>query len=94
MAITRENIEHIAKLARLDVSGENFNKLAQDMQSIVAMVDKLQELNLGDIKDSIDTEHKNAFREDVRKQSYDREKLLSNAPVQEAGGVSVPKVVE
>lgn len=94
MAITKENIEHIAKLSRLDASGGNFDKLAHDMQAIVAMVDKLQELDLGDVTDIIDTERKNAFREDVQKLSYDREKLMANAPCQEAGGVSVPKVVE
>ena len=44
MAITRKDIEHIAALARLDISGEHFDRLAEEMQSIVGMVDKLQEL--------------------------------------------------
>jgi aspartyl-tRNA(Asn)/glutamyl-tRNA(Gln) amidotransferase subunit C len=34
------------------------------------------------------------FREDVAKESYDREKLLANAPSKENGCVQVPKVVE
>lgn len=94
MAITRQDIEHVAKLARLDPNGEMFEKLAEDMQGIVAMVDQLQQLDLGDITDVINTERKNALREDVPTGSYDRAELLKNAPSQECGGVSVPRVVE
>ena len=41
MAISRKEIEHIASLARLDSTGGIFDRLADDMQGIVAMVDKL-----------------------------------------------------
>lgn len=94
MAITRQDIEYIAALARLDPKGEGFDQLAEDMQGIVAMVDQLQELDLGDITDVIDTERKNALREDVEIPSYTSEEVLANAPVVECGGVSVPRVVE
>lgn len=56
MAISRKEIEHIASLARLDSTGGIFDRLADDMQGIVAMVDKLAELDLGDITDVINTE--------------------------------------
>ena len=46
MAITRQEMEHIAVLARLDIAGERFDRLADDMQNIVGMVDKLQQLDL------------------------------------------------
>lgn len=94
MAITRENVEYIAKLARLDPKGEGFDKIAEDMQNIVEMVDQLQELDLGDITDVIDTERKNAMREDVVGESHDKAAILANAPSVECGGVSVPRVVE
>ena len=90
MAITRENVEYIANLARLDPKGKGFDKIAEDMQEIVAMVDQLQELDLGDITDCIDTERKNA----MRVPSYDKEEILANAPSVACGGVSVPRVVE
>ena len=41
MAISRKEIEHIASLARLDSTGGIFDRLADDMQGIVGMVDKL-----------------------------------------------------
>ena len=95
MAITRKDIEHIAELARLDVSGEHFERLAADMQHIVGMVDQLQSLDLGDITDVINTERKNALREDVPVQQYTAEELVRpNAPDFRAGGVAVPRVVE
>lgn len=95
MAITRKDIEHIAVLARLDMSGESFDRLAEDMQHIVGMVDQLQSLDLGDITDVINTERKNALREDVPMKEYTPETLVKpNAPDFQAGGVAVPRVVE
>ena len=90
MAISRKEIEHIASLARLDSTGGIFDRLADDMQGIVAMVDKLAELDLGDI-----TERKNAFHEDEVIQEYTPDKLIEpNAPDFQCGGVAVPRVVE
>ncbi len=95
MAISRKEIEHIAVLARLDSQGGIFDRLAEDMQGIVGMVDKLAELDLGDITDVINTERKNAIREDVVVQEYTPEALVKpNAPDFQAGGVAVPRVVE
>lgn len=95
MAIGRKEIEHIASLARLDISGEKFEKLAEDMQGIVAMVDLLQQLELGDVTDAIDAERKNAFHADVAVQEYTPDQLIKpNAPDFQAGGVAVPRVVE
>lgn len=95
MAISRKEIEHIAVLARLDSTGGIFDRLAEDMQGIVGMVDKLAGLDLGDISDHIDTERKNALREDVTHADSDPETLIKpNAPDFQAGGVAVPRVVE
>ena len=95
MAIERKEIEHIAQLARLDIGGENFDHLAEDMQGIVALVDQLLALVLGDVTDVIDSERKNAFHEDVAVQEFTPEELIApNAPDFQAGGVAVPRVVE
>ena len=88
MAISRKEIEHIASLARLDSTGGIFDRLADAMQGIVAMVD-------GDITDGINTERKNAFHEDEVIQEYTPDKLIEpNAPDFQCGGVAVPRVVE
>lgn len=95
MAISRKEIEHIAVLARLDSTSGVFDRLAEDMQGIVAMVDKLQQLDLGDITDQIDTERKNALRQDIAQADSNPDQLIRpNAPDFQAGGVAVPRVVE
>ena len=88
MAISRKEIEHIASLARLDSTGGIFDRLADDM-------DKLAELDLGDITDVINTERKNAFHEDEVIQEFTPDELIEpNAPDFQCGGVAVPRVVE
>ena len=95
MAITRQEIEHIAVLARLEMSGERFDHLADDMEDIAGTVDKVQQAERADITDVINTERKNALREDVVHQEYTPEELIEpNAPDFQAGGVAVPRVVE
>ncbi len=95
MKITKETIEHVASLARLNLSEKETEKLASEMENIIGYVDKLNELDTSNVKAM---EHvipmKNVLREDVSKPSYDRDKILGNAPTQEEGCFKVPKVVE
>ncbi|MFQ9974988.1 MAG: hypothetical protein ACLRVN_01210 [Butyricicoccus sp.] len=63
-----------------------FDHLADDIRGIVAMVDKLAGLDLGDITDVINTERKNAFHEDeVIQNSADE--LIEPMPDFQCGGV-------
>lgn len=95
MKITRETIEHVANLARLNLTEQETEKLTSEMASIISYVDKLNELDTSDIQP---TQHvlsiSNVFREDKVEASYQREKILANAPSQENGCFKVPKVVE
>ncbi len=95
MKISKEEVLHVAKLARLKLSEAEALTLAHDMESIIGFADKLNEL---DTEGVVPTAHaipmSNAFREDVVKPSYDREAMLKNAPSAEDGGYTVPKVVE
>ncbi len=95
MKITKETIEHVANLARLNLTEEEKQRLTHEMADIIAYVDKLNELDTSDVQP---TAHvipiKNVFREDEVKKSFDREKILANAPSEENGCFKVPKVVE
>lgn len=95
MKVTRDTIEHVAELARLNLAESEIDKLTHEMENIISYVDKLNELDTSGIKPM---EHvipmKNVLREDVSKGSYDREKILKNAPTHEDGCFKVPKVVE
>ncbi|MGN1059069.1 MAG: Asp-tRNA(Asn)/Glu-tRNA(Gln) amidotransferase subunit GatC [Clostridia bacterium] len=95
MKISKEEVLHVAKLARLKLSDSEAAALSKDMESIIGFANKLNEL---DTEGVVPTAHaipmSNAFREDVVKPSYDREVMLQNAPSAEDGGYTVPKVVE
>lgn len=95
MKITRETIEHVANLSRLNLTEKEKEKLTVEMGNIITYVDKLNELDTSGI---VPTAHvmpiKNVFREDKVEKSFDREQILKNAPTQEEGCFKVPKVVE
>lgn len=95
MKVTKETIEHVANLARLNISESEKEKLTLEMENIISYVDKLNELDTTNVKPM---EHvipiQNVLREDVVTGSYEREKLLKSAPSQEDGCYKVPKVME
>ena len=95
MKVTKEMIENVANLARLNLSEQEKEKLTIDMANIITYVDKLNELDTSNVPQ---TAHvlpiKNVFRADVVHPSYDREEILSNAPSKENGCYKVPKVIE
>ncbi len=95
MKISKEQVLHVAKLARLNLSDDAAEKLAVDMESIIGFADKLNEL---DTEGVVPTAHaipmSNAFREDVVIPSYDNDLITKNAPHAEDGCYVVPRVVE
>jgi aspartyl-tRNA(Asn)/glutamyl-tRNA(Gln) amidotransferase subunit C len=95
MKITVANVEHVARLARLELSPEEKELFAGQMGAILGYVEKLKELNTDGI---IPTSHavpmENAFREDVVKPSIGLEKALANAPGRADSFFAVPKVIE
>ena len=94
MAVTKKEVEHIAFLSRLEIKGEEFEALSLDMQNIVEMVDSLLALSTGGGEEELDLRRVNALRADEIAPSLPREKILRNAPSQQAGCISVPRVVE
>jgi len=95
MKISKEEVLHVAKLAKLNLSEEETEKLCKDMESIIEFANTLNEL---DTEGVVPTAHarpmSNAFREDVVKDSYDKDEILKNAPDLDEDGFAVPKVVE
>jgi len=95
MKITRGEVEHVARLARLALQEEELDALTGQMDAILGYVDQLKELNTDGI---IPTSHavpmENAFREDVVRPSLGTERALQNAPEAANGCFKVPKVIE
>lgn len=95
MKVTVDTIKHVAKLARLNLTEEQIQKFTPEMEEIIQYVDKLNELDTEGIEP---TAHVmpvyNVQREDVVKESFDRDLILKNAATVEDGCFKVPKIVE
>jgi aspartyl-tRNA(Asn)/glutamyl-tRNA(Gln) amidotransferase subunit C len=95
MKITRAEVEHVARLARLALSAEEAETFTGQMDAILAYVDKLNELDTTGITP---TSHavpvENAFRADEVRPSIGIENALDNAPDRVDGFFRVPKVIE
>ena len=95
MVISREEVKHIAKLAKLSLSDEEVDKYAKDLASISDFIAELNEVDTSGVEPTAHVvDKKNVFRKDEMKDSFPREQILKNAPSKEAGCISVPKVVE
>lgn len=95
MNITRELLDKIAHLARLEIQEEEAEKLMTDMNAIIAWIDKLKEVNTEGVEPLTSMSHElNAFREDVVQQELTREDALKNAPHHDGQHFRVPKVIE
>ena len=94
MKITKEEVLHVANLARLDVYKMLIDKFAAQIGTILEYVDTLNRI---DTKEVAPTSHAifltNAFRDDDERQSFDSDSALSNAPEKEDGNFIVPKVI-
>jgi aspartyl-tRNA(Asn)/glutamyl-tRNA(Gln) amidotransferase subunit C len=94
MAVNRQDVEHIAELARLKFSEAELESFTHDMNEILTYVEKLNELDTENIEPlSHPVEGYNAFREDVVKKSIPHEEALKNAPSKDEDFFKVPKVL-
>jgi aspartyl-tRNA(Asn)/glutamyl-tRNA(Gln) amidotransferase subunit C len=94
MKITKEEVLHVAELARLDLDEASIDRFAGQIANILEYVAQLNEVDTTGVKA---TSHAialtNAFREDQEKEHLDRETALANAPEKEDGNFIVPKVI-
>jgi aspartyl-tRNA(Asn)/glutamyl-tRNA(Gln) amidotransferase subunit C len=93
VAITRDDVLHVARLARLELSDEEVERMREQLASILEAVGKVSELDLSDVAP---TAHPldlvNVLAEDGPRPSIEREEALANAPDPEDGFFGVPAV--
>jgi aspartyl-tRNA(Asn)/glutamyl-tRNA(Gln) amidotransferase subunit C len=95
MNISVADVEHVARLARLELSEEDKSLFAGQMGAILGYVEKLKELDTDGI---LPTSHavpmQNSFREDISRPAIGIEPALANAPDRAGSFYRVPKVIE
>lgn len=95
MSITVKDVQHVAKLARLQLSPEEEATLTEQMNAILQYAEKLNELDTENVKPTTHVlQVSNVMREDVVKESLSQEEALLNAPDEEDGHFKVPAVLE
>lgn len=95
MKITKEEVDKVAKLARLGFTEEEKEKFASQLNSILVYFDKLGELDTTGIEP---TSHastiSNVFRDDKVESSISKEESLLNAPDGKGDCFRVPRIIE
>jgi aspartyl-tRNA(Asn)/glutamyl-tRNA(Gln) amidotransferase subunit C len=95
MAITKQTVEYVANLARIELQPKELEKFSRQLQDILDFIDKLKKLNIENIQP---TSHilpiNNVLRDDTPKESLTPEKALLNAPGKIGNFFVVPKVIE
>ncbi len=89
--IDREQVLHVARLARLALSEEEVERMATELSDVLAQIEKIGELDLADVPPTshvIDVV--NALRPDEPHVSLPVEVALAAAPAPVAGGFGVP----
>jgi aspartyl-tRNA(Asn)/glutamyl-tRNA(Gln) amidotransferase subunit C len=89
--IDRDQVLHVARLARLRLSDEEVERMAGEMSQILEHVELMNELDLEGVEPTAHAvQLENVLREDVPRPSLPREKALENAPDPFEGGFRVP----
>ena len=95
MSLTREDVKNVATLARMELTEEEEEMLAGQLDKILKYIEKLDQLDtdkvepLAHVGDIV-----NAFRDDRVTNKPSVDPLLSNAPEREENFFKVPKIIE
>src|SRR5947209_19195449 len=95
MEISKEQVEHVAKLARLEVSEDEKAMFAGQLSVILTYMDQLKEVDTEGVEPTatvLPTE--NVWREDAVSTSLPQEQALANTPDQATGFFRVRKILE
>ncbi len=95
MKLSKDEVRHVAALARLQLSDGEVDQLADEMGAILGYAEKLGELDTDQVEPtshvvSMDT----PFREDHATREPDPERTLANAPKREGNFFVVPSIIE
>ena len=95
MAITREQVLHVAQLAHLDLTEEEIERFGEQLSAILEAVSKVSELDLADVPP---TSHPldlvNVWRDDEPRPCLSLDDVFANAPDRDGNSFRVPPVGE
>jgi len=93
--ISRDEVQHVARLARLALTDEELERMREQLDAILAYIDKLRELDVEGVEP---TSHAvplvNVMRDDDLTPSLSQEAALANAPDRAGELFRVPRIIE
>jgi aspartyl-tRNA(Asn)/glutamyl-tRNA(Gln) amidotransferase subunit C len=93
--ISRDEVEHIARLSRLALSEAEAERMREQLSGILAYIDKLRVLDTGGVEP---TSHAvpllNVMREDEPRPCLTQDEALANAPDRSDSSFRVPRIIE
>ena len=93
--ISREDVEHVAALARLGLTDDEIDLMQGQLNRILEAVNQLQSVDTSSIGPTAQViALQNVMRDDVARPSMGRESVLANAPLREGAHLRVPVVLE
>jgi aspartyl-tRNA(Asn)/glutamyl-tRNA(Gln) amidotransferase subunit C len=95
MAISREEVEHVARLARLELTEEELELFRGQLSAVLERAQRIQALPLDDVPPTAHpVDLSNVWRDDVVAPFADVAAILENAPETEEGRFRVPQILE
>lgn len=94
--ISKKQVEHIAKLARIELTNQEKEKFTKELSSILDYVEQLNKVDTKDIESIKQiTGLKDVMRKDeAKKREKTKDKLLKNVPSKKDDYIKVPKILE
>jgi aspartyl-tRNA(Asn)/glutamyl-tRNA(Gln) amidotransferase subunit C len=93
--ISLKDVEHVARLARLDLGHEEKERMRRELDGILSYIDKLRAVDTEGVEP---TSHAvpltNVMRDDVMLPSFPQSEMLANAPDRNGDLFRVPKIIE
>ncbi|WP_349409315.1 Asp-tRNA(Asn)/Glu-tRNA(Gln) amidotransferase subunit GatC [Pseudalkalibacillus sp. SCS-8] len=93
--ISKEEVKHVAKLARLNMTDEEADMFSKQLDDIIGYAEQLNELDTDNVEPTTHVlDMKNVLREDEVKPWLSNEEALKNTPDKQNGLIKVPAVLE
>ncbi|HYL81574.1 MAG TPA: Asp-tRNA(Asn)/Glu-tRNA(Gln) amidotransferase subunit GatC [Candidatus Acidoferrum sp.] len=93
--ITRKEVEHVARLARLELAEEEKEQMTAQLDSILEYIEKLNELDTAQVEPTTTViPMVSVMRDDVVRPSLSQDEALANAPDREDVYFRVPRIIE
>jgi aspartyl-tRNA(Asn)/glutamyl-tRNA(Gln) amidotransferase subunit C len=93
--ITRAEVEHVARLARLELTEDEKERMTAQLDAILGYMEKLNALDTSQVEPTTTViPMVSVMRDDIVRPSLDREEALANAPDRADAFFRVPRIIE